>query len=983
MNHRKHGTGNRGPWWREIGLRLMAIVVCLGLSFGSAGKVAWAADEQADSASPTISSYERFFRSPADGGGAPDGAEAIDDDVEEDLDAELEGELDAEPQQVDPSLSSPLLAGQLLVAELNCVACHALPDDVAWPVSPKSGPVLTEATGRIKPNFIRQFLADPQRAKPGTTMPHVGHDLPADVKEEQVEALLHYLTSIGGQPESTYPTIGSGARGKELFHQVGCMACHGDHREGEPSWRQAVPLGSVESKYTLSGLTRFLLDPLHVRRDGRMPDLNLSSQEAMEIAAFLLKLPEVARLRYDYYHGNWQRLPDFSRLTPVRSGGAEEISLDVARRRDRFGLRFQGYLRIDRQGEYTFHLGSDDGSRLILDGSELIDHDGVHPFTVKSATVSLTPGQYPLVVEYFERDGEEALVAEYEGPGLSRQPISRAMSAERESPMPDQENLVVALDQSRVAAGRTLFRSLGCAACHEVAEQDSPVRSTLEARPLRELNPDQGCLAEQPVSGVPDYALREDQRDAIAAALDWLRGEATPGGLAEQIHLSMASLQCYACHERQGVGGVERSLRDLFATTIPEMGDEGRLPPPLTGVGAKLTEDWLARLLIDGSGDEEKDRPYMLARMPRFGKENAGHLVSAFAAADPLPEYPELPPHEESQEDLKEIGRVLVGEKGAACIKCHTFGRFDSQGIQSMDLRIMARRLRPEWFRPYMRNPQLFRPGTRMPSAWPITGPSFFEEFFDGDSDQQVGAIWEYLQDGERARIPSGMVTPSMELVPIDDAIIYRNFIEGAGPRGIGVGYPEGVHQAFDANEMRIALLWEGRFIDASRHWSGRGQGFQPPAGDKVLALPSGPPFARLSEPDGAWPTEPPRESGYRFLGYRLTPDQRPTFRYRYDDVEVEEFLETRRLSPGSAVPRRHVLRADPAPTDLWMRVASGRQIDEMGDGWFRVDDQWNVRLASPSDRQPEVRRQGGLQELVLKVEFAEGEAEITTEFSW
>jgi hypothetical protein len=46
-----------------------------------------------------------------------------------------------------------------------------------------------------------------------------------------------------------------------------------------------------------------------------------------------------------------------------------------------------------------------------------------------------------------ERDGEESLSAEYEGPGVDRQPISRAMSAERESPMPDDENLVVDVDE--------------------------------------------------------------------------------------------------------------------------------------------------------------------------------------------------------------------------------------------------------------------------------------------------------------------------------------------------------------------------------------------------------------------------------------------------------------------------------------------------------------------------------------------------------
>ena len=80
--------------------------------------------------------------------------------------------------------------------------------------------------------------------------------------------------------------------------------------------------------------------------------------------------------------------------------------------------------------------------------------------------------------------------------------------------------------------------------------------------------------------------------------------------------------------------------------------------------------------------------------------------------------------------------------------------------------------------------------------------------------------------------------------------VIYRNFIQGAGPRAIGVGYPEKANLAFDANDLRIALIWQGGFMDASRHWTGRGEGFQPPMGDNVVALPAGAPFATLPSHD-------------------------------------------------------------------------------------------------------------------------------------
>src|SRR5690606_9537014 len=100
-------------------------------------------------------------------------------------------------------------------------------------------------------------------------------------------------------------------------------------------------------------------------------------------------------------------------------------------------------------------------------------------------------------------------------------------------------------------------------------------------------------------------------------------------------------------------------------------------------------------------------------------------------------------------------------------------------------------------------------------------------------------------------------------------------FIEGAGPRAIGVGYPEKVNLAFDANQLRLALIWQGAFIDASRHWIDRGVGFQPPLGDNVLKLPDGVPLAALTDEAAPWPAQPAKELGYRFLGRLRRPGSR------------------------------------------------------------------------------------------------------------
>ena len=89
-------------------------------------------------------------------------------------------------------------------------------------------------------------------------------------------------------------------------------------------------------------------------------------------------------------------------------------------------------------------------------------------------------------------------------------------------------------------------------------------------------------------------------------------------------------------------------------------------------------------------------------------------------------------------------------------------------------------------------------------------------------------------------------VTGKKEIVADKEAMIYRNFIKGASPRGIGVGYPEKANLVFDANMLTITEIWQGAFIDAAQHSSGRGEGFEPPLGDRIYTLPGGPPFAML-----------------------------------------------------------------------------------------------------------------------------------------
>lgn len=490
------------------------------------------------------------------------------------------------------SPSSLIAAGELLLGELGCTNCHTPPPQAQGRIHTKFGPYIETANTLLRHDWIETWLKSPHNTKPGTTMPDMMGGMSEAERSEAARSILTFLflnsptVSRGPQP------VGDITRGRELFHTMGCVACHEPEAGyaapnaiagvAQPAIQfHSKPLGQSGAKYRREWLADYIQHPIDYRPSGLMPDLGVSDQEAADLAAYLIP----------------KENPD---------------------------------------GAWLLGAVADDDEQTLRNASR---------------------------------------------------------------------------------AGAALISSLGCANCHQIGSKQL---KRINAKPLTELvgRTDFGCLDKTPGKGIPHYTIDDNQRRAMAMAITYLPSARPLNASAAAMRL-MTVLNCQACHERDNAGGPEPG-RAVYFDSTEELGDEGRFPPRLTGVGAKLLPAALEQV-INGQGAV---RPYMLTRMPSFGANNAAMLSNLFIEADYHPKPLKL-----TKEDGMKIsddqlffygrnmyGRQLVGipdenSTGAmGCITCHDLRGERSLGVRALDLAHVYERLRPEWFLDYLSDPASLRP---------------------------------------------------------------------------------------------------------------------------------------------------------------------------------------------------------------------------------------------------------------------------------
>ena len=703
-------------------------------------------------------------------------------------------------------------------------------------------------------------------------------------------------------------------RGRVLLGELGCVACH-DSGNGEVEHRAGPDLRAVGSRVFADYLQSFLVSPHAVEPGTTMPDLlrHLDGEAARASATALT-----------HY------LQSFAASQPTHEAPDQDA---VGRGRALF----------DSIGCRTCHSANE--GRLL---------------------------HFP---KYSTRTLQEFLLAPHQARPDGRMPAMDLNPAEAldlasfvlsstsgADGQPDQ------LDAGKVDAGRQQFATLGCANCHDLPDTQRPSAAT--APPLHDIDPAKGCLSGV-IGSWPHYALTPEQTADIRAALKGIDKPLTGEARVQQL---MASRNCFACHRRGDMDFVG-AHENYFGTHDASVGQEGRIPPTLAGVGGKLQRDWLQNTI----GHGQRERPYLMTRMPGFGNEFAETLTDALVAVDEVPDVlvSEKPNNRKEAEVQKKLGREIVGNKGMNCITCHLFAGEKAGAMGAIDLvHSTGKRLRPEWFAAFLRDPFRFKPITLMPEFYP-NGKSTRPEFVDGDPQQQIDAMWHYLAAGRNVGKPPGMHHPAIELKVTDEAVMLRRSVQNTGKRGISVGYPGGVNITFDAENLGLNQIWWGRFLDARPVWTGQGSGQAHPLDRQRTQLANGPALLEVGT-ESPWPKQTRRERGDQFLGYELDDQQRPTFRYTSGRVTIEDKPEQMVVDGKTVLRRTMILSGE--PSDLHFLATRHKQIERIDDHTTRVGKWLHIRTA---DHLLAIVPAGEEKELRVKIKMASSPTTVTLEYSW
>ena len=618
-------------------------------------------------------------------------------------------------------------------------------------------------------------------------------------------------------------------RGELLAASLRCTACHFDQQR--LASRDAPSLarlgGNLQREWVVEHLAHNQPSPLASRK---MPNFSLTRDEADAVTAYLMQAPAAPPPNPAVVDA----------VASVKTGERLFLTLGCLACHQLGKLGESGLFGGGDLSHIADKRPADFFARWLADPGQLNPNHNMPVF-------DLSPAQ---------RRSLAMFLAEQKSPAVKQ--------AEKNGPAP------TALAE-QIEAGRKLAVTHRCGACHALPREDRANPPVVLAGLHAGSDWAKSCAGALTASkaGIGYDLPRAD----LAALRDFFAAQLATKASIEGRTL-LIQHNCLACHPREGFTSLAALRVQPLAEKLAAVVDAHRelaalipalTPPSLNSVGDKLQPEALAAAI---RRQAPPHRDYLAVRMPRFrlSEDELRAILHQFVASDLIPPSS---PADEPQPSAARIaaqqlaGPRLVSADGFGCTSCHPVGRVAPErtglNVRGPNLLLLEKRIRPQWFQRWVRNPARIVPRMEMPSVQiPVRG------VLDAKLDEQLAAVWRILNTpgfeppepnpvrvlrlsgnptrGERAAVIT-------DLVKLDDQPFLRPF---------AVGLPNRQNVLFDLESNRLLGWWVGdlarqRTKGKSWFWEAAGKSLleHSPPQNEVTLMRGGHPLIPLAAPEG------------------------------------------------------------------------------------------------------------------------------------
>ena len=539
--------------------------------------------------------------------------------------------------------------------------------------------------------------------------------------------------------------------GLALIKKNGCNNCH--HIESYPKRKDAGPsLLKLNTKTTKEWTAKWIKDPKSFRHNTIMPaffgqsnnsdpaSVSRTDTEIATITEYLFedgeKFKKDRNQKYLGDKGNGEVL--FNSLGCMGCHMLVESPDDVPEENSRYDI-------LNNQGPNLINLGSKTSAEWVykwiknpkeywpetkMPDLRLSDSEAKD---ITSYLMSFSDESFE-VIDHPEIDSEELDKIAY---GWLKKVYPEEVASSKFEEMDYESRVGYVADKS--------IRYYGCYTCHEIKgyENEKPIGAELTyvgSKPVNKFdfghihdidhtnyswfeqklkNPRifdrDKVLDYEDKSRMPNFNFTDQEIEAIVTALlgftsDNISENVIADKLPEDVlegYRIINDLNCQGCHVIENFGG---KISETISVS-------GHAPPNLNTQGSKTQPEWLYDFLKNPS----IIRPPLQVRMPSFNlsDEDWNSVIKAFQDLEKNYLAFESDHIFDSKSTHYKAGMKL--EELGACNNCHFYGTtFPKQGAQTWapNLAMSKHRLRPDWMKEWLRDPQAIMPGTQMPAPY-------------------------------------------------------------------------------------------------------------------------------------------------------------------------------------------------------------------------------------------------------------------------